>query len=77
MWKAASKGRSMAVRMAGKVGTALAADLALSAPRAMNGPIEATYYGTDASKPFNALVQWASADVLEVRLPANRRAAWT
>lgn len=41
----------------------------------MNGPIEATYYGPDASKPYKAQVQWASADVLEVRLP-DRTEHW-
>ncbi len=34
----------------------------------MNGPIGATWYGADASKPHDVTVEWRSATAIEVRL---------
>jgi beta-barrel assembly-enhancing protease len=41
----------------------------------MNGPVNATYYGDDASKPHAATVEWRSAQSVEVRL-ADRTETW-
>ncbi len=41
----------------------------------MNGPVQATYYGDDAARPYEASVEWRSADTIEVRL-ADRTDTW-
>lgn len=41
----------------------------------MNGPVPATYYGDDAARPFDATVEWRSADSIDIRL-ADRTDTW-
>lgn len=41
----------------------------------MNGPVRATYYGDDAARPHEAIVEWRSADTIEIHL-ADRTDSW-
>lgn len=40
-----------------------------------NGPVQATYYGDDAARPYDATVEWRSADSIDIRL-ADRTDTW-
>ena len=49
--------------------------MATFAPEMNNGPVQATYYGDDAAKPYDATVEWRSADSIDIRL-ADRTDTW-